>query len=57
VDYYQLKRTELSNNLFVLEEKEQKLNQKLNDLNTQLNFKEEKISKGKLILQVMNNTA
>lgn len=60
IDYYQLKRTELSNNLLALDEKEKNLSRKLEDLNTRLNYsteKEEKVSKGKLILQVMNNKA
>ncbi len=60
VDYYKAKRTELSNSLLVLGDKEKKLTEKLANLNTRLSFnqeKEEKMSKGKLILQVMNNVA
>lgn len=60
VDYYKAKRTELSNTVNLLAEKEQKLNETLKKLNDKLeinNKNEEKISSGKLVLQVMNEVA
>lgn len=60
VDYYKTKRTELDNAVVTLQEKEAKLNLKLAALNTKLEIntqKEDKSSKGKLILQVMNEVA
>ena len=57
VEYYKAKRTELDNAIVALEERETKWNKKLTDLNNKLvvnTQKEEKSSKGKLILQVMN---
>jgi uncharacterized protein (TIGR02231 family) len=60
VDYYKAKRTELDNNIVALKEKEVKLNQKLSALKSKLEIntqKEEKNSKGKLIIQVMNEVA
>ncbi|MEZ0006244.1 uncharacterized protein (TIGR02231 family) [Flavobacterium sp. 28YEA47A] len=60
VDYYKAKRAELSNNINALAEKEQKLAEVLKKLNDRLevnNKNEEKISSGKLILQVMNEVA
>lgn len=60
VDYYKSKRTEISNSINTLEEKEKKLREALTRLNTKLeidNKKEEKMSTGKLVLQVMNNSA
>lgn len=60
VDYYTSKRTEISNAINTLEEREIKLNTILNRLNTKLEVntsKEEKISTGKLVLQVMNTIA
>jgi uncharacterized protein (TIGR02231 family) len=60
VDYYNLKRTEISNTLVSLDEKEKKLNKQLANLNTKLetNTKnEDEISDGKLIIQVMNEVA
>ena len=60
VDYYKSKRTELSNSINTLEEKEKKYNAILSRLNTKLEIdssKEEKTSSGKLVLQVMNNVA
>ena len=60
VDYYKAKRTELDNNIVALKEKETKLGQKLNALKSKLEIntqKEEKNSKGKLIIQVMNEIA
>lgn len=60
VDYYKAKRTELDNNIVTLKEKEIKLNQKLSALKSKLEIntqKEEKNSKGKLIIQVMNELA
>lgn len=60
VDYYKAKRTELDNTIVLLQEKETNLNKKLANLNAKLEIntqKEEKASKGKLILQVMNEVA
>jgi uncharacterized protein (TIGR02231 family) len=60
VDYYKAKRTELDNAVVTLQEKEAKLNKRLQALNEKLVIntqKEEKSSKGKLVLQVMNEVA
>jgi uncharacterized protein (TIGR02231 family) len=60
VDYYKIKRSELDNGVVVLQEKEAKLNRKFISLNEKLEIntkKEEKTSKGKLIIQVMNELA
>ena len=60
VDFYKSKRTELDNAIVGLFEKETKLNLKLKNLNDKLEVntqKEEKNSKGKLIVQVMNEIA
>lgn len=60
IEYYQKKRTDLSFQHSAILEKEKKLSDRLVNLNTRLNFtkqEEEKISKGKLILQVMANEA
>lgn len=60
VEYYKAKRTELDNAIVVLEERETKWNKILTDLNNKLVIntqKEDKSSKGKLILQVMNEVA
>lgn len=60
VDYYKEKRTELSNAIASYQEKENKLNEKLKRLNSKLEINtknEEKTSRGKLILQVMNEVA
>ena len=60
VDYYNQKRTDLNNAVALLQEKEDKLNNKLLKLNEKLAFSEkndEKSSSGKLILQVMNAVA
>lgn len=60
VDYYKLKRNEVSNAYDILEEKAIKLNELLVKLNSRLEINtknEEKTSKGKLILQVMNEVA
>lgn len=60
VDYYKAKRTEISDMVVSLTEKETALNKKLSNLNAKLEVNtknEEKTSKGKLILQVMNTTA
>ncbi|MFC4816503.1 DUF4139 domain-containing protein [Flavobacterium sp. GCM10023249] len=60
VDYYKSKRTEISNTINTLEEKEIKLNELLAQLNNKLEVdtnKEEKLSSGKLVLQVMNTSA
>lgn len=60
VDYYKAKRTELDNAIVTLSERETKWNKTLTDLNNKLVIntqKEDKSSKGKLILQVMNEIA
>lgn len=60
VDYYKAKRTELSNSIAAFQEKETKLNEKLAKLNSKLEINtknEEKTSRGKLVLQVMNEVA
>lgn len=60
VEYYRTKRTEISNNILTLTEKETKLNETLKKLNDRLvtnASKEEKMSQGKLVLQVMNEIA
>lgn len=60
VDYYKAKRTETSNTINTLNDKERKLNETLKRLNLKLEvnvIKEEKTSAGKLVLQVMNETA
>jgi uncharacterized protein (TIGR02231 family) len=60
VDYYKAKQTEIANTINTLTEKEQKLNEILQKLNNKLEVdtsKEDKISSGKLIVQVMNNLA
>lgn len=60
VEYYKAKRTELDNAIVVLQEKEANASKKLANLNAKLEIntqKEEKASKGKLILQVMNEVA
>lgn len=60
VDFYKSKRVELDNTVVSLQEKESKLNLKLKNLNDKLEIntqKEEKNSKGKLIIQVMNEIA
>ena len=60
VDFYKSKRTELDNAIVGSSEKETKLNLKLKNLNDKLEVntqKEEKNSKGKLIVQVMNEIA
>ena len=60
VDYYKTKRNELDNAVVSLNEKEIKLIAKLKNLNDKLEIntqKEDKNSKGKLILQVMSDVA
>lgn len=60
VEYYKSKRTELDNAVVLLAEKETKWNKTLTELNNKLEIntqKEDKISEGKLILQVMNEVA
>lgn len=60
VNFYKSKRTEIDNTIVALQEKETKLNIKLKNLNDKLEIntkKEDKNSKGKLIVQVMNETA
>lgn len=60
VEYYKTKRTQLDNAIVLLQEKETNLNTKLKNLNDKLEIntkKEEKNSKGKLVLQVMSEVA
>lgn len=60
VEYYKAKRTELDNAIVSLQEKESNWNKKLKALNDKLVIntqKEDKTSKGKLVLQVMNEIA
>lgn len=60
VDYYKAKRIELDNVVVALGEKETKLKQRLKNLNDKLEIntqKEDKNSKGKLIVQIMNDIA
>jgi len=60
VDFYKTTRNDLSNKVDALEEKIKKLRDVLSDLNNKLVIntqKEEKTSKGKLVIQVMNETA
>lgn len=60
VDYYKAKRLELNNSFDALDEKIKKLNTVLSRLKNKLEIntqKEDKTSKGKLVLQVMNETA
>ena len=60
VDFYKTKRSELDNAVVALQEKETKLNKKFISLNDKLEIntqKEDKSSKGKLIIQVMNEIA
>ena len=58
VDYYKAKRTETANTINTLVAKEQKLNEKLAELRSRLEVnisKEEKVSTGKLVLQIMSD--
>lgn len=60
VDYYNTKRTQLSNAMNTLSDKEADMQKKIDVLNKKLEInteKEEKASKGKLVLQVMNEVA
>lgn len=60
VEYYKTKQLEIANTINALSEKQQKLNETLQKLNNKLEVdtsKEEKTSSGKLIVQVMNETA
>lgn len=60
VDFYKIKRTDLSNSIDALEQKITKLNLILTNLKNKLEIdtqKQEKMSKGKLIIQVMNEIA
>lgn len=60
VDYYRQKRLTSSNNINSLQEKEQKLVKVINRLQNEMTFvegKEEKISNGKIIIQVMSDVA
>ena len=60
VDFYKAKRSELNNTIALLQERENKYNLQLQNLNKKLEIntqKEDKSSDGKLILQVMNEVA
>ena len=60
VDYYKLKRSQISDNIDDFNEKTNKLNEVLVRLNAKLEIntsKEDKTSNGKLIIQVMNEIA
>jgi len=60
VDYYKSKRIELDNQIEAYNEKEIKLNKTLANLSARLQLntaKEEKMSKGKLVLQIQNEVA
>ncbi|WP_297508932.1 DUF4139 domain-containing protein [Flavobacterium sp.] len=60
VDYYKSKRIELDNQIEAYNEKEIKLNETLANLSARLQLKtakEEKMSKGKLVLQIQNEVA
>lgn len=60
VDYYRVKRKELSNYISLINENETKLNEKIKSLNSKLEFninQTDKNSEGKLVLQVMTNVA
>lgn len=60
VEYYNTKRTQLSNTMNQLSDKEADIQKKIDVLNKKLEInteKEEKASKGKLVLQVMNEVA
>jgi uncharacterized protein (TIGR02231 family) len=60
VDYYKPKRTELSNGLIALADKETKLNEQLRNLNARLRTStatDDTLSDGKLIVNVFNETA
>ncbi len=60
VDYYKAKRTETATTINALVEKERKLNELIAKLNSRLEVntsKQENISKGKLVLQVMSDKA
>lgn len=60
VDYYKIKWTELRNSYDALDQKLAKLNVTLQNLNNKLEIntqKEDKTSKGKLVIQVMNEVA
>lgn len=57
VDYYKFKRNEISNNVDTLDEKSRKFRDLLSDLNSRMVInaqKQEKTSKGKLVIQIMN---
>jgi len=60
VDFYKSKRAQIDNEIVALEERQTKLTDKLNNLKSKLEIntqKEDKNSKGKLIIQVMNEVA
>lgn len=60
IEYYRVKRTEIALAENALAEKQNKLNERLNELRSRLQTnigKDEKMSSGKLVLQVMNEAA
>ncbi len=60
IEYYRVKRTEIAIAENALTEKQNKLNERLNELRSRLQTnisKDEKMSSGKLVLQVMNEAA
>lgn len=60
LDYYSAKRTELNNQIDVLEEKDELMTEEIEKLKNQLSFnasRDTSISKGKLIINVMSNQA
>lgn len=60
LDYYSAKRTELNNQIDVLEEKDELMEAEIEKLKNQLSFnssRDASISKGKLIINVMSNQA
>lgn len=60
IEYYRVKRTEIAIAENALAEKQNKLNERLNELRSRLQTnisKDEKMSSGKLVLQVMNEAA
>lgn len=60
VEYYKTKQTEISKTIVVLQDKQELLNKRLQVLNARLETstqKGEKMASGKLVLQVMNDSA
>lgn len=60
LDYYSAKRTELNNQIDVLEEKDELMTEEIEKLKNQLSFnasRDTSISKGKLIINVMSSQA